>query len=177
MPQAIDASQLGLSADELAIIQQGQAAVAAGSSSSRAASRASSSGRVLLDVSSLSALGRHFDGLMMRIQEQLDYLVQQSQMVTMHLYDQTGAVIDNADAEIARFSAINQQIDELEMDFDRIGNIREIVAGFRARAEMMDRELDRSQPSGSSSRHGHGHHRSSKHRHGHSSSSRRERHH
>lgn len=46
-----------------------------------------------------------------------------------------------ADAEIARFRAILQQIDELEMEFDKIKRIREIVRGFRARVEHMDRRL------------------------------------
>jgi len=46
-----------------------------------------------------------------------------------------------ADVEIARFRAILQQIDELEMEFDKIKRIREIVRGFRARVEHMDRRL------------------------------------
>ena len=46
-----------------------------------------------------------------------------------------------ADAEIARFHAILQQIDELDNEFDKIKRIREIVRGFRARVEHLERRL------------------------------------
>ena len=46
-----------------------------------------------------------------------------------------------ADAEIARFRAILQQIDELENEFEKIKRIREIVRSFRARVEQMERRL------------------------------------
>jgi len=120
----------------------------------------------MLDSSSLTALGRHFDRVMQHIQQRLEHLMEQSQVVTMHVYDRAGNLIDNADAEIARYHEIMRQIDELELDFDRIAHIRDIVREFKHRAEELDRELDRSSSS-SSRRHGHhGHHRS----HGHSSS-------
>ncbi len=97
----------------------------------------------------------------------------------MNAYDSAGAMIDNSDAEIARLHHIDQQIDELELDFDRVRHIKEIVKSFRQRAEELEREIDRSQPS-SSSRHRDGGHSSSRtHRHGHShghSSSRTHRH-
>lgn len=160
---AVPDTQLGLTSEEIQLLRQHQqAAAAAGSSSSRAASRASSQGLLMLDASSLTALGRHFDRVMQHIQQQLEYLSEQSQMVTMAVYDRAGNLIDNADAEIARYHDIMRQIDELELDFDRIAHIRDIVRDFRRRAEELERELDRS--SGSSRRHGHGH------RHGHSGS-------
>ena len=56
-------------------------------------------------------------------------------------HDRAGNAIQVADAEIARFRAILQQIDELEMEFDKIKRIREIVRSFRARVEQMDRRL------------------------------------
>ena len=46
-----------------------------------------------------------------------------------------------ADNEIARFRAILHQIDELETEFDKIKRIREIVRGFRARVEHLDRRI------------------------------------
>ncbi len=178
MAQAVDPAQLGLSNEEISLLQQGQSALAAqGSSSSRAASRASSQGLLLLDTSSLTALTRHFDRIMSQIQGQIEYLSEQSQVVTMNVYDQAGNLIDNADAEIARYHRINKQLDDLEVEFDRMRHIKEIVKSFRQRAEEMERDLDRSQPS-SSSRHRDGH-PSSKHRHNHShghSSSRSHRH-
>ena len=46
-----------------------------------------------------------------------------------------------ADAEIARFRAILQQIDELENEFEKIKRIREIVRSFKGRVEEMERRL------------------------------------
>ncbi|TVY56257.1 hypothetical protein LSUE1_G009149, partial [Lachnellula suecica] len=133
-----------------------------------AASRASSQGLLLLDGSSLAALGRHFDRLMQQIQARLDYLAEQSQTVAQQQYDRAGNAIAVADAEIARFHDILRQIDELEVDFDRIRHIRDIVRSYRQRVEEMEQQLEHS---GSSSRHRHRHHGessgSSSRRHGH----------
>lgn len=158
---AVPDTQLGLTEDEIQILRHGQQAVAAaGSSSSRAASRASSQGLLMIDSSSLSALGRHFDRVMQHIQQRLEYLMEQSQIVTLSVYDQSGQLIDNADAEIARYHDIMAQIDELELDFDRIRHIRDIVRDYRRRAEELERELERSGGGGSSRRdRGHRSHR------------------
>ncbi|KAF3768580.1 hypothetical protein M406DRAFT_29650, partial [Cryphonectria parasitica EP155] len=149
VPNAVSVNQLGLSGDEIVALQHAQreAAIAAGggSSSSRAASRASSQGLLLLDSGSLAQLGRHFERLMQQISQQLDHLTEQSQQVTMAVYDQAGNLIDNADAEILRFHTIMGQIDELETEFDRIRHIRDIVRGFRHRVQEMERALDASQ--------------------------------
>ena len=173
-PNAVPDTHLGLTEDQIELLRHGQQAVAAaaaaggaGSTSSRAASRASSQGMLMMDSSSLSALGRHFDRVMQSIQERLEYLMEQSQIVTLSVYDRAGNLIDNADAEIARYHEIMAQIDELELDFDRIAGIREIVRGFRQRAEELERELERAGGSSSSRRHG----QSSRRSHGHSSSS------
>ncbi|KAK3354912.1 hypothetical protein B0H65DRAFT_563255 [Neurospora tetraspora] len=180
---AVPDTQLGLSNEEIQLLRHGQQTVAAaggggggGSTSSRAASRASSQGLLVMDPSSLAALGRHFDRVMQRIQQQLEYLIEQSQQVNLEVYDRAGNLVDNADREIARYHSLMAQIDELELDFDRIAHIREIVAGFRQRAEDLERELERS-GSGSSrrDRHGHGHRHSSHRSHGHHSSSGRQR--
>jgi hypothetical protein len=150
-------TQLGLTNDEIALLRHHQQAAAstAGGSSSRAASRASSQGLLLLDGSSLAALGRHFDRLMQQIQARLDYLSEQSQMVAQQQYDRAGNAIAIADAEIARFHDILRQIDELEVDFDRIRHIRDIVRSYRQRVEEMEREVEHSSSSG---RHRHRHH-------------------
>lgn len=177
-------TQLGLSNEEIQLLRHGQQTVAAAgggggggggggeSTSSRAASRASSQGLLVMDPSSLAALGRHFDRVMQRIQQQLEYLIEQSQQVNLEVYDRAGNLVDNADREIARYHSLMAQIDELELDFDRISHIREIVAGFRQRAEDLERELEIS-GSGASrrDRHGHGHRHSSHRSHGHHHSS------
>ena len=46
-----------------------------------------------------------------------------------------------ADVEIARFREILRQIDELQMEFDKVRRIGEIVKGFRARVEALDRRI------------------------------------
>ncbi|KAF6819429.1 hypothetical protein CMUS01_11724 [Colletotrichum musicola] len=153
---AVPDSQLGLSYEEIQLLRQGQAALGqgaggGGSSSSRAASRASSQGLLLLDSTSLAALGRYFDRVMNQIEQQIIYLSEQSQMFTMAQFDRAGNLIEGADAEIQRYHELLQQLDELELDFDRIRHIKEIVRGYRSRVEEMERELERS--SASSSRH------------------------
>lgn len=76
-------------------------------------------------------------------------------MVAQQQYDMAGNAIAIADAEIARFHEILRQIDELEVDFDRIRHIRDIVRSYRQRVEEMEREVEHSS---SSSRHRHRHH-------------------
>jgi hypothetical protein len=70
---SIPDTALGLSSAEVVLLRQHQAVALqnAGPSSSRAASRASSQGRLLLDPGSLQALGYHFDRLMGAIQGRL----------------------------------------------------------------------------------------------------------
>ena len=71
---AIPVSELGLNATESRYLQQQIAASQHGSNSSRAASRASSQGRLLLDPTSLQALSAHFDRLMYSIQQRWQYV-------------------------------------------------------------------------------------------------------
>lgn len=51
--------------------------------------------------------------------------------------------IANADAEIARFKEIMRQIDELEMEFDKVRHIRDIVKAYRSRVEGISNKLGR----------------------------------
>ncbi|RDW92510.1 hypothetical protein BP5796_01904 [Coleophoma crateriformis] len=134
MAQAVPDTELGLSNDEIQLLRHHQQAAAstAGGSSSRAASRASSQGLLLLDGSSLAALGRHFDRLLQQITARLDWLSEQSQTVAQQQYDRAGNAIALADSEIARFHDILRQIDELNDDFDKIRHIRDIAVGIGA---------------------------------------------
>ena len=68
---SIPDTQLGLTQSEIQLLRWHQALVLsqAGNSSSRAASNASSQGRLLLDPSSLQALSTHFNCLMYSIQQ------------------------------------------------------------------------------------------------------------
>lgn len=71
---AIPVSELGLNSSESRYLQQQIAASQQGSNSSRAASHASSQGRLLLDPTSLQALSAHFDRLMYSIQQRWHYV-------------------------------------------------------------------------------------------------------
>jgi len=156
MAGTVHLHDLGLNDEDINLIHQSQRELAAhGSSSSRAASRASSGGQLLLDSSSLIQLGRHFERLMHHIQSQLERLSEQVEVANMHMENDANQMIDTADAEIARYNDLLQQMEELDLDFDRIKNIKDIVKGHRKRAEELERELDRSQPSSRHKHHGH----------------------
>lgn len=143
MSSSIPDNQLGLSQSEIQLLRQHQqiALSQQGSTSSRAASHASSQGRLLLDPTSLQALSAHFDRLMYSIQQRWQFLSQQTQMATQIQYDRAGNAIQMADAEIARFRAILREIDELQVEFDKVRRIGEIVKGFKARVERLDRRI------------------------------------
>ena len=68
-------------------------------------------------------------------------LYQQTQSATTQQYDRAGNAIEMADAEIARFHDILRQIDELQNEFAKIKRIGEIVKGYRARVEALDRRV------------------------------------
>ncbi|KAH7075641.1 hypothetical protein FB567DRAFT_293132 [Paraphoma chrysanthemicola] len=138
---AIPVSELGLNSSEARYLQQQIAASQQGSNSSRAASHASSQGRLLLDPTSLQALSAHFDRLMYSIQQRWHYLTQQTQTATQVQYDRAGNAIQMADAEIARFRAILREIDELQVEFDKVRRIGEIVKGFKSRVDRLDRRI------------------------------------
>lgn len=48
-----------------------------------------------------------------------------------------------ADAEIARFREILWQIDEMEVELDKVRHIRDIVKAYRSRVEGLERRMDR----------------------------------
>ncbi|QDS70276.1 hypothetical protein FKW77_007821 [Venturia effusa] len=139
---SIPDSQLGLTSDEVRTLRyHQQAAISQGGGSSRAASQASSQGRLLIDAGSLASLANYFDRLMYSIQARWTSLYQQTQNATTQQYDRAGHAIEMADAEIARFHDILRQIDELQNEFAKIKRIGEIVKGFRARVEALDRRV------------------------------------
>ena len=110
---------------------------------SSAGSQASSQGRLLLDPTSLSLLGRHLERVMGAIQTRLETLNRATELATQGQFSRAADGIAAADNEIARFRALLGQIDELELEFEKIARIREIVRGFRARVEALDRRVGR----------------------------------
>ena len=69
-------------------------------------------------------------------------LTAQTQISTINQSSRAGAAMAAADAEISRFRDIIRQIDELETEFDKVRHIRDIVKGFRARVEGLDKRMD-----------------------------------
>ncbi|TKA81876.1 hypothetical protein B0A55_01572 [Friedmanniomyces simplex] len=139
-PTSIPVNRLGLSPQDVATLQQHQQ-LAHAQQRSPAGSQASSQGRLLLDPGSLQLLSRHFDRIMQAISQRLEQLNRATEIATQSQYDRAGNALQVADAEIARFRAILQQTDDLETELDKIKRIREIVRGFRARVEHMERRL------------------------------------
>jgi len=68
-------------------------------------------------------------------------LNQQTQLATQVQYDRAGNAIQLADAEIARFRALLREIDELQVEFDKVRRIGEIVKGFKARVQHLERRI------------------------------------
>ncbi|KAF2430389.1 hypothetical protein EJ08DRAFT_589195 [Tothia fuscella] len=134
-------TQLGLSSADIQALRYHQQVALSQTGSSRAASQASSQGRLLLDPGSLAALSNYFDRLMYSIQQRWTSLYQQTQTATQTQYDRAGNAIEMADAEIARFHEILRQIDELQTEFDKVRRIGEIVKAYRARVEALDRRI------------------------------------
>ncbi|EPE04464.1 hypothetical protein F503_03526 [Ophiostoma piceae UAMH 11346] len=170
---AISVSQLNLTADELSRLRQGQEAVASRaneSSSSRAASRASSQGALILDLRSLQSLEVYFNRVMGHIEEQIRNLSQQSLLASQAVADVSSLSVEQADAEIRRFQYINAQLDELELEFELTTNIREIVHQNRLQLEELDQEFEREAAHDEQHSRSHGHssrHTSSRRREGH----------
>ncbi|KAL9613549.1 MAG: hypothetical protein Q9167_001934 [Letrouitia subvulpina] len=161
LPSSIPDSQLGLTHSEIQILRQhqqialqnqayahstssrGRGHARTSASTSRAASAASShNGRLLLDPGSLAVLGQHFERLMSAIQNRVDNLTAQTETSTLSQSSRAGNAMAAADAEIARFRGILRQIDELETEFDKVRHIRDIVKGFRARVEGLEKRFD-----------------------------------
>ncbi|KAI9933865.1 hypothetical protein ASPWEDRAFT_48521 [Aspergillus wentii DTO 134E9] len=156
---SIPDTSLGLTSSEIQILrQQQQIALQGGhagsgisrgrgtgrtsNSSSRAASAASSHGRLLLDPMSLRALSFQLDGLQEQIRNRIDYLEEQMNISIQNTYDRAGNVVHNADVEIARTRSILASVDDLENELAKIAHIREIVKQYRGRIESLDQRLD-----------------------------------
>jgi hypothetical protein len=141
-PTSIPDSQLGLTQAEIQLLRyHQQVALANDRSSSRAASLASSQGRLLLDPSSLQALSAHFDRLIIAIQQRWAALYQQTQLATQAQAQRAFTSIEQADAEIERFQEVMRQIGELQTELTKVQRIGEIVKAYRARVEALDRRI------------------------------------
>ncbi|KAF2479351.1 hypothetical protein BDY17DRAFT_256946 [Neohortaea acidophila] len=136
----IQDTRLGLSPDDTATLRQHQH-LAHAQVRSPVGSQASSQGRLLLDPGNYALLARHFDRVMGAIEGRIEQLHRATETATAAQYDRAHTVMQVADAEIARFRAILAQIDELELEFEKIARIREIVRVYRARVAAVEARL------------------------------------
>jgi len=142
LQMAVHQQQIALQGSHAGSVSRGRGMGRMSTSSSRAPSAGSSQARLLLDPDSLQALHYQLDNLLRDIQRRIDYLNDQSELSIQNTYDQSGNVIADAGAEIARMRQILATIDELENEFTKIMRIRDIVKTFRSRIESVDRRLD-----------------------------------
>jgi len=103
-PATVPETQLGPTAEELETLRAGQPAIAPPSESKPVATNMNTArdGSLLLDTSSLRALGRHFDTILQNIEKQITHLTQQSNTPFTDIDNPQGNLIDAADAEIAK---------------------------------------------------------------------------
>jgi hypothetical protein len=71
----------------------------------------------------------------------LRQLNEQSELSIQNTYDPAGKLIADADAEIGRIRQILAAIDELEVEFEKIRHIRDIVQAFRKRVDKITRKV------------------------------------
>lgn len=145
-----------------------EAGGAAGSTSSRAASRASSQGLLLLNPNSLQSLTRYFDNIMARIGQRLDALQYQVEASTAAANGNSELAMQYAEQEAERLEDAMRQMDELDAEWERMAHLREIVQAYRARVEQIEKDLSKSS---SSRRDGGKDHKKHSHGHGHGHSS------
>src|SRR2546429_9593803 len=62
-------------------------------------------------------------------------------MCAQQSYDKAGNLLANADLEIAHLQSVLEKIDKLELEFDKIRNIRDMVRDYRSRIEALDQAL------------------------------------
>ncbi|KAF1348622.1 hypothetical protein BDV97DRAFT_188725 [Delphinella strobiligena] len=137
-------TQLGLTPDDLATFRRHQHLAlgqAPTTSTSRINATAEAQRSFVLDPSSLQLMTRHFDRIIITIQQRLDTLQRETQDNTQRQASRARVSVQAANAEIARMHSILRQIDELETEFDKIRRIRDIVRFFRGRIEAMERRL------------------------------------
>jgi hypothetical protein len=62
-------------------------------------------------------------------------------MCAQQSYDKAGNLMANADLEIVHLQSVLEKMDKLDLEFDKIRNIRDIVRDYRSRIEALDQAL------------------------------------
>src|SRR3569833_3483259 len=139
--RSISASALGLTDGEISILREGQRMLACqGSSSPRAASRASSQGLLILDARSLKLLNHHFNSIMAAIQFRVDVLSMHCCVSTMKTYDKSLDLVQTADSEISRFHGIMTKKNTKKEEHKRLRSLRDTTRSLRARVGSLEHE-------------------------------------
>jgi hypothetical protein len=110
-------------------------------SSNRRSPNRQSSGRLLLDPTSLGNLSRHFDRLIESIQQRWAALYQQTRLASQISAAGPEEALSSANVEIERIQGVLRQIEELQTEWDKIKRIADIVKGFRERVEALDASI------------------------------------
>ncbi|CCX33740.1 hypothetical protein FPQ18DRAFT_318429 [Pyronema domesticum] len=113
------------------------------SSSRRPSTSSTQSGNasISLDPRALSALSAHFDELLGAITTRVKLLSQQTLDATNSYHRRATSVADMANKEMERLRDILRQCDELQNEFLKIKRIGDIVKGFRARVEDLEKRI------------------------------------
>ncbi|CUS09362.1 unnamed protein product [Tuber aestivum] len=110
-------------------------------SSSSTTNTANSGGSLNLDPQALAALSNHFDALLAAITNRVETLSTQTVRSTQASHRRAGGVVEAATVEIETLKDVLRQCDELQNEFLKIRRIGEIVKGFRARVDALERRI------------------------------------
>ncbi|KAK1749687.1 hypothetical protein QBC47DRAFT_465425 [Echria macrotheca] len=88
------------------------------------------------------ALSQYFEFLTDYILDELQRLTEQSSKVELQVQDSAGRLVDNANAEIARFQGILRRIDTLEMYLSHMAQIRDNLRQWRIQIEETEGTSD-----------------------------------
>lgn len=67
--------------------------------------------------------------------------MEQTQIYAQQSYDKAGSLVADADLKIAQLQSVIEKMDKLDLEFDKIRNIRDIVRDYRSRIEASDQAL------------------------------------
>ncbi|OCL06277.1 hypothetical protein AOQ84DRAFT_343532 [Glonium stellatum] len=92
-------------------------------------------GRILLDPEGLQQLKSRFNCLLNSIQARWEILSEEARLTTVVCYDTGDISTLTVDERIRRFKMILGQMDELQVELNKVRRIGEIVRSWKARVD------------------------------------------
>ncbi|KAL7271662.1 hypothetical protein RUND412_005551 [Rhizina undulata] len=135
------AEALQLSAEDLSYLASHQRMIRPTSSGEASVASTMGATGLSLDPAALAALSMHFDQLLLAITQRVETLSNQTLRSTQSTHKRAASVVDRASAEIENLRDILRQCDDLQNEFLKIKRIGEIVKGFRARVEALEKRV------------------------------------